>query len=243
MRLLKRQRQLLNKRLKSINSTLSLCGIKRDICYYRLKFVVDRKTPKECQIFINKIRDSRHNKVRERHKGKFNRLLDKHKGGCQNNRYMCDNGGISKYMYGSSSGCQSNNIPITSTTATNTTTTFNNTTTTSISMSRILADNNIKDKWVFNCLSFSFTEVQELLLAMGPNFAVAPRCFPKVEYTATVEEACLCLLPKEVVKLRTVTSHLLKRECLPTQHQQGRRLWFSRSRGRTNPGSSLQQGR
>ena len=80
----RQERQLLNERVRSINHTLSLCGFKRDICYNRLKDLLDRETLQESWSFTNRVRDYQHNKVKYRQIAKFNRLLDKQ-------GYMYDN--------------------------------------------------------------------------------------------------------------------------------------------------------
>ena len=112
MRFLKRQKiKLLNERIRSINKTLYICGIKRDTCYNRLKSVLDRDTLQECQSFKDRVRQSRHTKVMDRQKGKLSRLSMKYRGNFSSNHsgYMYKSTNFGIYMYGSFSG-HSNNI-------------------------------------------------------------------------------------------------------------------------------------
>ena len=58
--------------------------------------------------------------------------------------------------------------------------------------------NSNNNTWVRNNSSKPLTEVQEQLLAHGPNFAVVPRCPPIEEYIAVVEQASQQLKQGEV---------------------------------------------
>ena len=50
------------------------------------------------------------------------------------------------------------------------------------------ANNN--NKWVINLSKTSLTEGQKSLLAKGPNFSMAPRHIPNVDYITAVESMC-----------------------------------------------------
>ena len=88
------EKQPPDERIRCINNSLYICGIKRDTCYNRLKSVLDSDTLQECQSFINKTRESSHTEIMDRQNGKFNRLLLKYRGGYSNNCcvYMHNNG-------------------------------------------------------------------------------------------------------------------------------------------------------
>ena len=128
------------------SATHYLCGLKRDTCYKRLKDLLDWETLQESQTFINRVRDSQHNKVKYGWKTKFNRPLNKQ-------GYMCNNGSFNGsfvgYMYRKSNGfSNTNNFMDTDTTTTIATTpTSSNTATINTT---ITVDNNIRAKWVVN---------------------------------------------------------------------------------------------
>ena len=113
-----------------------------------LKDVLDRETLWECQSFIYRVRESKHNKVKNRQKAKFSRLLDRHKA------YMQKCSSLGRYMYSRFDGHSNTNNYTESitTTATTSTTTFTMSTTST-------RDNNyIRAKWVVNLSSISLTK-------------------------------------------------------------------------------------
>ena len=52
------QKQFLNECTRSFNNTLSIHGLKRDICYNRLRDVFHRESLQESQLFINRVTKS-----------------------------------------------------------------------------------------------------------------------------------------------------------------------------------------
>ena len=75
----KAERQLLQDRVNGINSILLDNTVKLDRCRSRLSSLVTSPTMEKCTNFINKVRESRFTKVRDRQVNKFNRLLGKDK--------------------------------------------------------------------------------------------------------------------------------------------------------------------
>ena len=73
------EKQLLNKRIRCLNNTLYIHGVKRDSFDNRMKSVLDTDSLQKCWSFINRVKEPRHNRVRHREKDKFNSLLLKHK--------------------------------------------------------------------------------------------------------------------------------------------------------------------
>ena len=71
----KAERQLLQDRVKGMNGILQENRIKLDICRSRLSSIVTRTTMCMCTEFINKVRESRFIKVRDRQVNKFSRLM------------------------------------------------------------------------------------------------------------------------------------------------------------------------
>ena len=57
-------------------------------------------------------------------------------------------------------------------------------------------------KWVINLSSKPLTPAQRSVLAKGPNFAVAPRHPPNLEYITAIEAACTKLSQQDAEELR-----------------------------------------
>ena len=53
----------------------------------------------------------------------------------------------------------------------------------------------VRVKWVINLSSTAVMAAQKSLLPRGPNFTIVPKCSPKGEYVAAMEEACYKLPP------------------------------------------------
>ena len=56
----------MNKRVRSINSTIDICRKQRDIGMNELKDGIDHETYKECKDFIKRVRESGHIKILDR---------------------------------------------------------------------------------------------------------------------------------------------------------------------------------
>ena len=69
------ERQLLQDRVKGINGILHEHAIKLDRCRSRLLSLVTATTMDKCTDFINKVREYRFIKIRDKQVNKFNRLI------------------------------------------------------------------------------------------------------------------------------------------------------------------------
>ena len=78
-RIHKAERQLLQLRIKGINSILWNNTVRLDRCRSRLSSLVTSTTKEKCTNFIIKVRESRFTKARDRQVNKFNRLMGKDK--------------------------------------------------------------------------------------------------------------------------------------------------------------------
>ena len=67
-------------------------------------------------------------------------------------------------------------------------------------------------KWVRNISKTPLTQVQETLLAHGPNFVIAPKEPPTTEYIVAIEKACLRLPSGKVEELRGEVKAIMKKE-------------------------------
>ena len=85
------EKQLLNECVRSINNQLEMFMLKRDICINKLKIIIrDQNLIQECEELMKKVVESRHIRVLERKKSKYEVLhqqkLDGHsnQGHCKN---------------------------------------------------------------------------------------------------------------------------------------------------------------
>ena len=73
----KAESHLVHARVKSINSFLDNNNKQLDRCRSQIASIVTTKTMEECQNLINRVREFRHLKIRDRQINKFNRLVEK----------------------------------------------------------------------------------------------------------------------------------------------------------------------
>ena len=79
---------LLNERIRLINNTINMLSLQKDTCIRKLKEKIGEDLMKECEIFIEKRRETRHYKTMSRQKMKLEALWQKSnsdRGGCSNN--------------------------------------------------------------------------------------------------------------------------------------------------------------
>ena len=76
----KAERDLLQARVKSINSLLGYNVKQRELCRSQLASILSTSTMNKCQELIDKLNEFRYLKVRERQINKSNRLLHKKEG-------------------------------------------------------------------------------------------------------------------------------------------------------------------
>ena len=79
------KRQLANERVRNINNTIQTCSWQRDTCMEDLKSQISNFYYKECEQFIEKVREWRHQSVLDRQLSKFEWLWQRIRGGCSNN--------------------------------------------------------------------------------------------------------------------------------------------------------------
>ena len=79
-RVRKGERDLLQARVKAINSMLDNVGKQTELCRSNITFILSIQRFRECQGFIEKVGEIRFNKVKQRQLNKFNNLLNKKEG-------------------------------------------------------------------------------------------------------------------------------------------------------------------
>ena len=65
-------------------------------------------------------------------------------------------------------------------------------------------------KWVINLSSKPLTPAQRSVLAKGPNFVVAPKQPPNLEYITVIEAACTKLSQQDAEELRAEVNRVLR---------------------------------
>ena len=155
------ERQLLQERVKCINNILQ--DNREGIASGKSRLfsiVTNQEIQQEFIEFINKVREVRFNKVRDRQVGKFTRLLNKNsfngnsENNSSNNRVRSNNNQVQSnsdsYLDNSSNSNNNNNLAQGS----------------NIS--------NVRSIWVVNLSSSPLSPAQVSLLSKGPNFPLAP---------------------------------------------------------------------
>ena len=77
----KAEKQLLYERITNINNTLDMFEKNRSQCYFHLKNMINQHAQEtdieKCILFINKMKEHRHSKIKEKHINKFEHLYFK----------------------------------------------------------------------------------------------------------------------------------------------------------------------
>ena len=71
-------------------------------------------------------------------------------------------------------------------------------------------------KWVINLSSKPLTQPQRSLLAKGPNYAIAPRHPPNLEYLTAIESVCTKLSQQDAQELRADINTVLRGSHIPS---------------------------
>ena len=135
----------------------------KDTCIRKLEEKLDEDLMKECESFIEKRKEARHQKTLSRQKRKFEALCQKSsfkRGGCSNNIHSSKDDWLYPYL-NNQKNQQQNNM-----------------------------QNNNKNKWVINISNKPLTADEERLLAHGPNYALVLKDPPIIQYVAAIENAC-----------------------------------------------------
>ena len=181
---------LLNERVRSINNSITMFTMRRDTCMKQLKDNIDKETMDRCLRFIKEKREKRHLITFERQVKKFNRLCHRITGGCINNQHVLRPDTVHE---------QDQLVTITASEEL----TFDR--------SRSRLDTQNKNNWVRNLSKMPLTDVEERLLAHGPNFSVVPKEPPILEYITAIEKSCSQLQQGKVEELRGEIKSILKK--------------------------------
>ena len=195
---------LLNERIRLINNSIAMFEIIIDTCKNQLESLTDEATMEECHRYMERRREQRHQKTKERHLSKFSRL-------CQGQRDVCSNPRHGNH--GIHTCINANNISTdTCTIHHNDPTMTPNQESQDASNSNINNNNiHIQGCWVRNFSKTPLTEAENSLLNHGPNFVIVPREPPTCEYIAAMEKACLQFTQGKAEELRGEVKSLLRK--------------------------------
>ena len=186
------ERQLMQDRVRGINKVIEVSNNNRNNNKVRLASLVTSADLDRCGNFVEKVREERYNRVKERQVSKFYILHNKSKQGLDNNRDRTDNRsyqGVNAERQGPSNNDRDNN-----------------------QQSEATLDNN---KWVINLSKTSLTEAPKAVLAKGPNHALTPKHIPNVDYITAKESICPKLKEEDAMELRADINSLLRRAKVP----------------------------
>ena len=146
----------------------------------------------KCIEFIDKIREARFIKVKNRQLNKFNRLVNK--------------GREKASTHSSNNRSSNNNSNSNQVQGLDTSTSCNN------NQSHTLEAN---DKWVVNLSKIPLIQAQQSVLAKGPNFAIAPNKPLSVDYITAIQSVCHTFTDQDAEELRADINTLLRRVQAP----------------------------
>ena len=170
-----------------------------DTCINTIESTLNKDVMEKCHDFINQIEERRHSKTMERQKKKFEKLWLKKTGDRSNIESGRD--GRNQNLNGTVEIIQPTDTAETETSTTSLHNKNNN--------------NNNKVKWVHNLSQDPLTEVQEKVLAHGPNFVITTKELPVSEYISQIERVCQQLEKGKAEELRGEIKQILKKTQLP----------------------------
>ena len=237
----KAEKQLLYECIRNINGILAMLDKQRSEQYSKFKEILLNQTTNIDQIsvsdtscdqfldrarlFINRIKEHRHDKVKARQQNKFEWLYFKIHG-CHHNLTRCpqvfDNIHPNANALGSQPNMPASSSPRLSTSSNTSTPSFStannhptiaNPTSINPNPNNPNAATNHVAKWVTNLSQAPLTNDQFSLLQKGPNFAITPKYLPLDAYITATEVAATKLNTQEADEFRADVNRLLK------QHQ------------------------
>ena len=167
------ERQLMQDRVRGINSTIQASEDNGNHNKTRLASIVIQVDLDRCVSFIEKVRQDKFNKVKDRQVRKFDILSNKNKPN-QVSNHSSNNNNNRPTQGGNAASVDNNNQ---------------------------LASEEDINKWVINLSKTELTPAQKSLLAKGPNFAILPNNIPNLEYITSIESMCPKLKEEDVSEL------------------------------------------
>ena len=173
-------------RVRGINSTIQASKDNGNHNKTRLASIVTQVDLDRCVSFIEKVRQDRLNKVKDRQVRKFDILSNKNKTN-QGSNHSCNNN--------NNRPTQGGNVV-------------------SVDNNKLASEEDI-NKWVRNLSKTELTTAQKSLLAKAPNFAIPPNNIPNLEYITAIESMCPKLKEEDSSELRADINTLLRKGKAP----------------------------
>ena len=153
----KGERQLMHNRVRTINNTIQASEDNGNHNKTRLASIVTQVDLGRCINFIEKVRQGRFNKVKDRQARKFE-LLKNRNNPIQDSNHNSNNNRPTQRC--NEARLDNNN--------------------------QLFSDRDI-NKWVINLSKTELTSAQKAVLATGPNYAISPINIPNFEYITAIE--------------------------------------------------------
>ena len=191
----KAEKMLMNERVRAINKSITMFNCQIDTCINNLEKLLEKEVLEECHRFIVERREKRHIQTQKRQIEKFKRLWQRKSGGHSNLKHgrrgegSSENNSKQDQEKGKKSNLGNKN--------------------TSEKNSQQQQQQQEK-KWVHNLSNTTLREVQEKVLAHGPNFAVVANEPPIGKYIAQIERMCQKMEQGEAEELRGQIKLILK---------------------------------
>ena len=184
----KAEKQLLQDRVRCINKTTEESGNTIINSRSRLMSTVTNATDLDwCSKFIDKVKEDRYGKVKERQVRKLNNLISKSNN--NSNKAINNYNRLGQRNHANNSDRANNKA------------------------NQLQANNN--NKWVINLSKTNLTEGQESVLAKGPNFSITPKYIHNVDYIRAVESMSSKLKEEDAVELRLDINTFLRKAKVP----------------------------
>ena len=177
------ERELMQDRVRGINSTIQASKDNGNHNKTRPASIVTQVDLDRCVSFIEKVRQDRFNKVKDRQVRKLDILSNKNKPN-QGSNHSSNNNNNRPTQGGNAASLDNNN--------------------------QSASEEDI-NKWVINLSKTELTPAQKSLLAKGPNFAISPNNIPNLEYITAIESMCPNLKEEDASELRANINALLRK--------------------------------
>ena len=187
------ERQLMQGRVRTINNTIQASEDNGNNDKTRLASIVTQVDLDRCVNFIEKVRQDRCNKVKDRQVRKFELPSSGNKT-IQDSNHNSNNNRLTQR-------CNEARLD-------------NN--------KQLVSDKDI-NKWVINLSKAELTPAQKAVLAKGPNYAISPINIPNLEYITVIETIGQKLKEDDASELKVDRNAILKKDKHPKKLKQGRK--------------------
>ena len=181
----KAERQLMQDRVRTINNTIEVNESNGNHNKTSLASIVTQVDLDRCINFIEKVRQDRFIKVKDRQVRKYELLSNRNRS-IQDSNHNFNNNRLTQR-------CNEASID---------------------NSYQLVSDRDI-NKWVINLSKTELTTAQKTVLANGPNYAISPSNIPSIEYITAIETIGQKLKEEEVPELKADINTILRKGQVP----------------------------